>query len=73
MVNSALTLEQICHAVAIVNIVEEQVVVALDGRERETSSEVTIAVPSWGAIKYGGKEIVCAAAFVEGRREQVGL
>jgi len=54
------------NVVAVVIIEDEQVVVALAGREGQLAGEITVALAGGGAINDCSEQVVGALAFLEG-------
>jgi len=63
---------QQCTVVTVVVIEDEQVVVALAGREGQLAGEITVALAGGGAINDCSEEAVGALAFLREARKRSG-
>jgi len=61
------------NVVAVVIVEDEQVVVALAGREGQLAGEITVALAGGGSINDCSKQVVCVLAFLEGRGKEIRI
>jgi len=60
------------NVVAVVIVEDEQVAVALAGREGQLAGEITVALAGRGSINDCSEQVVCALAILEGRGKRSG-
>jgi len=61
------------NVVAVVIVEDEQVVVALAGREGQLAGEITVALAGGGSINDCSEQVVCALAFLEGKGKETRI
>jgi len=61
------------NVVAVVVIEDEQIVVALAGREGQFAGEITVAFAGWGSINDCSEETVGALGLLEGRGKEIRI
>jgi len=61
------------NVVAVVIIEDEQVVVALAGREGQPAGEITVALAGGGSINDCSKQVVRALGLLEGRGKEIRI
>jgi len=61
------------NVVAVVIAEDEQVVVALAGREGQLAGEITVALAGGGSINDCSKQVVGALGLLEGRGKEIRI